>query len=198
MQPFASMETGTGAVTNGHNQGRRFCCARLGIAAIILELLYSICAREAWSQTRIELVQLQASLRTLGRRVQALERFHRSIICGRMDSDLLKDSISIYPSACQPDRDRPPPQIDPPRLKATLVRPGVFRFEFEPPRVQRPLVLATPLKGWGSIPVDMATLRVADVSHTGFTIETFDTAGSPNSSNVSFFFVVLAEPPRAE
>jgi hypothetical protein len=155
-------------------------------------------ADQAWCQTRTEIAQLQIRLQSLARRVATLEKFHRSIVCGRMDSDLLKEGVSMYPSACHLDRDRPPSQIEPPRLKATLIRPGVFRFEFDPAKPQKPLVLATALKNWGSVPIEISSLRVADVSQTGFTIETFEAAGPINPSNVSFFFIVLAEPSRTE
>jgi hypothetical protein len=192
MKPLASSDTAKGALAGDRAaRGKRL---RFAVIAILSALPLSILAGEAWSESRLDILKLETSVRTLGRRVQALERLHRSVICGRMDFDLLKDSTSLYPLACQPDRDKPPLQVDLPRLRATLMRSGVFRFEFEPPRAQRPLVLATPLKGWGSVPVEMGTLRVADVSNAGFTVETFD-ASSANLSNVSFFFVVLAEPP---
>jgi hypothetical protein len=178
--------------------GRPCSCTKSTILVILLSFLYPIFPDRAWSQTRTEITQLQNRLQVLARRVASLEKFHRSIVCGRMDSDLLKEAVSMYPSACQLDRDRPPLQIEPPRLKATLVRPGVFRFEFDPPKPQKPLVLATALKSWGSVPKEISSLRVADVSQTGFTIETFEAAGPINPSNVSFFFVVLAEPSRAD
>jgi hypothetical protein len=143
-------------------------------------------------------MQLQNRLQGLTKRVVNLERFQRSIICGRLDSDLLKDGVLIYPLSCQLDRDRRAPQIEPPRLKVALIRPGVFKFEFEPPKSQKPLVLATALKSWGGVPIEMSSLRVADVTQAGFTIETFEAAGPINPSNVSFFFIVLAEPSRLE
>lgn len=168
-------------------------------------LLHLMCADQAWSQARTEsqartdqlihqLVQLQDRLQGLTKRVASLEKFQRSVICGRVDSDLLKDGMSIFPLTCQLDRDRPPAKVEPPLLKAALIRPGVFRFEFDRPKPQKPLVLATALKSWGSVPIEMPSLRVADVTQTGFTIETFEAAGPINPSNVSFFFVVLAEP----
>jgi hypothetical protein len=175
----------------------------LAIWTILLCALHLLYADEAWSQTRTEslvreVTQLQNRLQGLARRVATLERFQRSIICGYLDPDSLHEGISNYPLTCQVDRDRPPPQIEPPRLKAVLIRPGVFKFEFDPPKSQKPLVLATPLKNWGDVPVEMSSLRVADVTRTGFTIETFEAAGPINPSNVSFFFVVLAEPSRLD
>jgi hypothetical protein len=169
---------------------------------ILCCLLQLMCVDQAWSQARTEqlprqLMQLQDRLRDLGRRVASLERFHRSIICGRLDSDLLKDGVLTYPLTCQLDRDRPALQIEP-RLKVALIRPGVFKFEFEPPKSQKPLVLATALKSWGNVPIEMSSLRVADVTLTGFTIETFEAAGPINPANVSFFFVILLEPSRLE
>ena len=132
-----------------------------------------------------QLMQLQDRLRDLGTRVASLERFHRRII------------LLTYPLTCQLDRDRPALQIEP-RLKVALIRPGVFKFEFEPPKSQKPLVLATALKSWGNVPIEMSSLRVADVTLTGFTIETFEAAGPINPANVSFFFVILLEPSRLE
>jgi hypothetical protein len=173
---------------------------------ILLCVLHVMCADHAWSQARTEsqartdqlIRELQLKLQGLTKRVASLERFQRSVICGRLDADLLKEGVSIYPLTCQLDRDRPPPRVEPPRLKAALIRPGVFTFEFDPPRSQKPLVLATALKSWGGVPREMSSLRVADVTQTGFTIETFEAAGPINPSNVSFFFVVLAESSRLE
>jgi hypothetical protein len=170
---------------------------------ILCFLLHLMWADQAWAQARTEpqlshqLMQLQDRLRELGKRVAGLERFQRSIICGRLDSDLLKDEVLIYPLTCQLDRERPAPQAKP-WLKVALIRPGVFKFEFEPPKSQKPLVLATALKSWGGFPIEMSSLRIADVTLTGFTIETFEAAGPVNPSNVSFFFVVIAEPSRLE
>jgi hypothetical protein len=177
------------------------------IWTILCCLLHLMCADHAWSQARTEsqvradplirqVAQLQGRLQRLANRVASLETFQHSIICGRLDSDLLKEGVSIFPLTCQLDRDRPPANVEPPLLKATLMRPGVFAFEFDRPKPQKPLVLATPLKSWGGVPIEMSSLRVADVTQTGFTIETFEAAGPINPSNVSFFFVVLAEPWR--
>lgn len=177
------------------------------IWTILCCLLHLMCADHAWSQARTEsqaradllvrqLVHLKNELQDLTDRVASLEKFQRSVgsvICGRLDSDLLKDGVSIFPLTCQLERDRPPAKSQP-VLKATLMRPGVFAFEFDRPKPQKPLVLATPLKSWGGVPIEMSSLRVADVTQTGFTIETFEAAGPINPSNVSFFFVVLAEP----
>jgi hypothetical protein len=155
-------------------------------------------SRTDFAQTRAELNQLSARLNGLTRRMAALERFHPSIICGRMDSDLLKEGTSVYPSSCQLDKDRPSQQLERPRLKAAVIRPGVFSFEFDPPKRQTPLVLATALNTWGDVPVQVSTLRVGNVTQNGFTIETFEATEPINPGNVSFFFVIFSEPPRAE
>src|SRR5262245_26631456 len=120
MKPLASSDTGKGALAGDRAARRKR--PRFAVIAILSALPLSILAGEAWSESRLDILKLETSVRTLGRRVQALERLHRSVICGRMDLDLLKDSTSLYPLACQPDRDKPPLQVDLPRLRATLVR----------------------------------------------------------------------------
>src|SRR5262245_34685141 len=106
-------------------------------------LLSPIFAREARSQTRAEAVQLQSKLDGLVDRVSALERVHRVIVCGRMDSDLMEDGIYSYPMSCHSSiKPKPPQSFDGPRLTVTLIRPGIFKFEFNPRRLETPIVLA--------------------------------------------------------
>jgi hypothetical protein len=106
----------------------------------------------------------------------------------------MKDGLYRYPMSCHSGVDpNPPPSFDRPILKATLIRPGVFRFDFDPPRLQSPIVLATASNRWGVVPRETSSVRVIDVDEAGFTIETFQSAELINPTNVGFFFVILGE-----
>src|SRR5262245_34521665 len=97
---------------------------------VLLLCLSPVFAREAWPQTQAEFTQLQTRLDGLSEQVSALERSHLVIACGRIDSDLMKDGFYRYPMSCHSGVDpNPPPSFDRPILNATLIRPGVFRFD---------------------------------------------------------------------
>lgn len=146
--------------------------------------------------TQGEFSRLSQTVQRLNGRLSALEKslekFNRSIICGRMDVDLIQEGAYIYPLSCSSIGDQPS-DVKKSNLKVTLSRPGVFTFEFNPPRHQKPIVLATASKTWGDIPVQAPIVRVSDISASGFTVETFDTAQYMNPTSVGFFFVILGE-----
>ena len=177
------------------NQNRSFInLARLGATLVLLYFLFPVLTDTAWCQTRDDFAR--AKIRNLEARLWMLERFSRNIICGRVDEDVLKDGTFIYAMGCPQENDRNSQDYKGPGLKATLARPGAFRFEFSPPRLQKPIVLATASNAWGDIPVETSSLRVIDVSESGFAVERVD-SGSVNPKYVSFFFLVLfGEPSR--
>jgi hypothetical protein len=135
---------------------------------------------------------VEEKIKTLEAQIGTLERLRRNVICGRMDSDLLINGVYTYPMGCQPIGGQLLPDSAGAGLKATLTRPGVFSFEFNPPRPQKPIVLVTVANAWGSVPVESSNLRVSNVNRSGFTVESFDPSANPTS--VGFFFVVLSDP----
>ena len=138
---------------------------------------------------------IREEINTLKGEVQALRLriAQRVIVCGKVDSERMKGGTTAFRLGCDPTLDAPGPVRE--RLTVVLDRPGVFKFKFMMPRRGRPIVIATPSDRWGSIPIAASSLRVSEVTETGFTVQTFDTVATSNPTNVDFFFAVLGESP---
>jgi hypothetical protein len=172
---------------------------RSAIAIILISLFSSVLPGSICAQTNLDFDKLKTRVETLHGRIvtleTALERVQDNVICGRIGPEVLKDNIYIHPTGCFSISVPSLASYKGPTLKVTLMRLGIFRFEFASSRPQKPIVLATALKTWGDVPVEAPILRVTNVSQSGFTVETFDAAADMNPTNVGFYFVVLGESP---
>jgi hypothetical protein len=186
----SGQEASVNSCGQGHSKWRAWA-----LLLALLLLMSPISTKEARTQGRAELESLKNRVDRLNEQVAALERFRQSIVCGRVDFDLLKDAPYDYPMTCQASGDQPSVPSRSPRITSTLVRPGVYRFEFKPPRIQTPIVLATASNRWGAVTQETSSIRVVDVDQTGFTVEILQVPQIINPTNLGFFFVVLGESP---